>query len=121
MHVNIKRQQKERRKLNKWVIVIVLVFALSIGLAYFVSESIASTQSNQQINSLTQYCEAYGAHQTSGLSASPTTNGTIFYCYYSFACAKKAESIQSTATGCTCDVLQSNAVVVSNSCIVIQA
>ncbi len=127
MNILIKKSPKENRPINKWMIVFVVILAITIILGYLVSVSVSNVKTQQQITTLNFECVAYGQELTSAASSNLNTSacqnqnstqlpscGAVFYCYYSSSACEKADQTQGNLLSCVCDALRSNEVVAAN-------
>lgn len=130
MKVTVKKEQPKNRILNRWAIFAIVLFALVIGIAYFISYSVKSAQNSSQLSTLNFECAQYGNQLTSELSSNstvcksasnftsssgtPNVCGADFYCYYRYypSCSSNA-SIQANTLSCLCDALKPTQVVIS--------
>ncbi|MCL5009507.1 MAG: hypothetical protein M1433_00795 [Candidatus Parvarchaeota archaeon] len=130
MKITLRKEQKERKKIDKWILFSVVMIGVAIGVGYAISVSITSANAAQQINTLGIECAAYGSQLTNYFAANSTTClsnvnaslnssrvcGAVFYCYYSQNCAYAAPVVQN-ALSCLCDAATSTQVVVSGLCL----
>jgi CBS domain containing-hemolysin-like protein len=130
MKITLKRESIKHRVFNKWIVIAVIIFAVAVGVGYFIAISVNSSQENQQIGMLNLECAAYGQQLTSelvanstacqmnnvaGLSNATSVCGAAFYCYYSSSCAY-SQPVETNTLSCLCDALRFNQVVASGLC-----
>ncbi len=130
MKITLRREQKEKRKINKWIIFSVVMLVLAIGIGYIISTSVTAAKASQQLNTLSFDCAAYGNQLTKTFAANSTTCqeavnssvnssrvcGAVFYCYYSPSCAYAKPLIQNSLS-CLCDAFTSTQIVANGVCL----
>ena len=130
MKITLRKEQKERKKIDTWIIFSVVALVIAIGVGYMISASVASAKASQQLTVLSTECAAYGSQLTSNFALNSTTClgatnsslnstrvcGATFYCYYSPSCAYTKPVVQNSLS-CLCDAFKSTQVVASGLCL----
>ena len=131
MKITIKRQEGDKKKINKWPIIAVFLFVMALALSYAISTSVIYKSSISQASTLDFECSAYASQLTSEFAQNSTacnqvaangtnlyngTCGAVFYCQYSTSCAYQKPAGPNILS-CLCDGLKSNQVITTGLCL----
>jgi hypothetical protein len=131
MKLIIKKEEKEKKKINKQFIAAIAFFIVIAVLVYFIAVSINHVSQQKDIAKLNAEAAAYGQQLTSEISANSTACtqnysfinsskakigcGSVIYCYYSSSCQYSGPQSSNTVSF-LCDVFKPNQVIATGMC-----
>ncbi|MCL4398867.1 hypothetical protein M1137_03680 [Candidatus Parvarchaeota archaeon] len=131
MKLIIKKEEKEKKKINKQFIAAMAFFIVIAVLVYFIAVSINHVSQQKDIAKLNAEAAAYGQQLTSEISANSTACtqnysfinsskakigcGSVIYCYYSSSCQYSGPQSSNTVSF-LCDVFKPNQVIATGMC-----
>ena len=131
MKLIIKKEEKEKKRINKQFIVAMLFFVIIAVLVYFIAVSLNHVSQQKDIAKLNAEAAAYGQQLTSEIAANSTVCtqnysfvnsskvkigcGAVIYCYYSSACQYSGPQSPNTVSF-LCDAFKPDKVIATGMC-----
>ena len=131
MKIVIKKQEKEKKRINTQFIAVMAFFIIIAVLVYFISVSLNHVSQQNEISKLNSEAAAYANQLTSDVSVNSTACtqnysfansskakvgcGAVFYCYYSSSCQYSGPQ-SSSYVSFLCDAFKPNHVVATGMC-----
>jgi hypothetical protein len=131
MKLIIKKEEKEKKKINKQFIAAMVFFVVIAVLVYFIAISLNHVSQQNDIARLNAEAAAYGKQLTSEISTNSTVCtqnytfansskvkigcGAVLYCYYSSACQYKGPQTPNTISF-LCNAFKPDQVIATGMC-----
>lgn len=131
MKLIIKKEEKEKKRINKQFIFAMLFFVIIAVLVYFIAVSLNHVSQQKDIEKLNSEAAAYGQQLTSEIAANSTACtqnysfansskvkigcGAVLYCYYSSSCQYSGPQSPNTVSF-LCDAFKPNKVIATGMC-----
>ncbi len=131
MKLIIKKEEKEKKRINKQFIFAMLFFVIIAVLVYFIAVSLNHVSQQKDIAKLNAEAAAYGQQLTSEIAANSTACmqnysfansskakigcGAVIYCYYSSSCQYSGPQSANTVSF-LCDAFKPDKVIATGMC-----
>ncbi|MGC8533820.1 MAG: hypothetical protein ACP5MV_04320 [Candidatus Parvarchaeum sp.] len=135
MKIIIKKEEVNRKKINKQFILAIAFFIVIVVLVYFIAVSLNHVSQKQDISKLNAEAAAYGQELTREIASNSSACsqnysfvnsskaklacGSVLYCYYSSSCQYSGPQSQNYVSF-LCDAFKPNQVIATGMCFKVQ-